>query len=201
MSSTDTSSPSSDTDNAWTGTDLAAWVRQVSKTTSSLAMGRMRPLFRYCCSMVFFMRRRLAALMSEDEEDVPPSSVSYQSDGWSAIVSERNRESFGPVTIDRSGRVKKEFMLERTIVKTIDENGGIVARLLVTPARPMDEGQSGWHIFGAACDHLPLVRSMRYMGAIATIYLQDGLHYEGFFTSPSCTTPTLLQGRRFRGQR
>jgi hypothetical protein len=112
--------------------------------------------------------------------DHAPALVSYQSDGWSTWVKSRISTSTGVLTICREGRTRKEFLLERSIYKTIDESGKISAAMTLSPPRPMDKGLKGWHIFGASLDHTSMARLQGHTGLVCSMYGQDGLHYEQF---------------------
>ena len=80
----------------------------------------------------------------------------------------------------RAGFVKTEFLCERAVYKTIEPGGHINSHIVITPARPMELGKTCWNIFEAACEHTPLLRLLRHRGMAASVYLQDGLHADGF---------------------
>ena len=63
------------------------------------------------------------------------ASVCYQSDGWSCWVSPQNSSSVGDVRVVRTGKVRKEFLIERAIYRGIPSTGEIVGSIAMTPPR------------------------------------------------------------------
>ena len=108
-----------------------------------------------------------------------PIVVCHMSDGWSAFVESREVDtSPGAPRVVRAARTKKEFLIERGFVKHMAE-GRIKTKFLVAPARPLDHGLSGWHIFASASEFLECGRLEGHRGLTFTLYVQDGLHYKG----------------------
>ena len=102
-------------------------------------------------------------MIVKNNDIADPCVYTHQSDGWSAFVSEQTRHAVNGDTVVRTGRSRKEYLLERGVVKTIDAAGRIRARLLVKPARPLDEGCSCWHVLQASAD-FPHAQGLRTHG-------------------------------------
>ena len=109
-----------------------------------------------------------------------PVSHCFQSDGWSSLVQERQGKQTELGGVYRWGTVKKEFLNEVSIIKTIDPHCRIASKIVVSPARPLDLGQGCWHIWQSSVQHFPLLRKVGFKGPQVFLALQDGLHWEGF---------------------
>ena len=112
----------------------------------------MRPLLKWAVIFSAFLERECSSLVIRPGGAfADPSFLHYQSDGWSTFVSSRHLAQVGAYRVTRTGRARNEFLLERVIFKAIDPTGNISSKLLIKPARPMDEGIAGWNVFSAAC--------------------------------------------------
>ncbi len=161
------------------GAAVATWVRASAKTCQTLSTCAIIEIMRFAVALAVFLRIRCDSLVVTEDNFDDPLLVSYQSDGWSTFVSGRSIGLVGPVRILRHGRAKKEFLLERTIIKKIDSLGTITARLFVTPPRPLDTGLACWNMVQASCEHQQTLRFMDFTGCTARVYVQDGMHADG----------------------
>ena len=143
-------------------------------------MCRTTKLVRWTCILAAHMARECEAIIVKNNDLGDPCCYTYQSDGWSAFVSETTTAYANGTRIVRSGRVRKEFLLERSVIRSIDAGGNIRARLRSTPPRPMDERAVCWYVLQAASEHFPTLRNLGDTGAVASFYCQDGLFKDSF---------------------
>ena len=139
----------------------------------------MRPIIRWCCILVSFAARKAESLVVVQGRELP-QLISYQSDGWTTAVASKVVANVGPIRFTRTGRAKKELLLERSVHMVIDPDTGLQKTIGLTPPRPMDHGVSCWHISQASCDHHETLRAQGAKGLTFSHYLQDGLHATGF---------------------
>jgi hypothetical protein len=169
-------------DDEWRpGIAMAAWIRRSAKTSQTLTIRSVIDIMRFVVALCVFLRFRCDDLVTKDDDMADPMMVSYQSDGWSTFVSGRSVGLVGNVRVLRHGRAKKEFLLERTILKKIDSLGNVTARLFLSPPRPLDTGLACWNMVQAACEHQQTLRYQDFTGCTASVYVQDGMHADGFF--------------------
>ena len=82
-----------------------------------------------------------------------PVMCVYMSDGWSSITQLHSRWKLGQhVTIDRSGRIRMEFCLERAFIRQLRPSGAENVRLLAKHPRGMTLGKCAGNFFTAAYD-------------------------------------------------
>ena len=151
------------------------------KHLAAKGVNRTRPLLQWAVVLVSWSQRECASIaVRPGGEFADPSFESYQSDGWSTFVSSHHLSEVGAYRVTRTGRARKEFLLERAIYKTTDPSHHITSKLYITPPKPMDEGICGWNVFGAASDQSTMLREAGHRGVIGSHYLQDGLHADNF---------------------
>ena len=93
---------------------------------------------------------------------------------------------------------EKEFVLERSILKTCDALHNIIGRILMGPPRLLD-GLGGDHILQSCFDFFPLVRTLGHQGLVSTVYLQDGLHADSFLRSQTARHAMLYSEEFYDG--
>ena len=120
------------------------------------------------------------AIVETDESHPDPAMLCYQSDGWGALVATTEQQKVGKTAFVRKGRIKHEFLLERSVYKTIDANDKISGALMLFVPRPMLHGVKCWNIFQASCERAPMLRTWGHRGLVISWYVQDGLHAQGF---------------------
>jgi len=169
-----------DDDDIFDGRSLNTFIRKLAQTSLTMATHTVKAMTRWCCVLFFFMETQINALTIRKGEFSDPSFVSYQSDGWSAFVSDTEIISVDGHRVTRRGRAKREFLLERAVYKTITPSGEIKGYIMARPPRPMTEGCGGWEIFAASTSSCPMLRRKGHEGMAASHYLQDGLHSEEF---------------------
>ena len=126
----DSSDDSDVEDREWDGQRLARWVRKIARVAPSLA-SKMRPVFRWTCILVTYLCRQCESLVVRNDPDGDPAVQWYSNDGWAAFVTETCTFTAGGETIVRKGRVRKEFLLERSIVKRIPARGSIISKIYI----------------------------------------------------------------------
>eukprot|EP00959_Pyramimonas_sp_CCMP1952_P118880 2485399-Pyramimonas_sp.AAC.1 len=101
------------------------------------------------------------------------------SDGWGCKISDSKTALLGEHVLRRTGRVRAEFLLEKSIVKTISPSGEIRSAMRFEAPRGLGQGKTGWHMLQAAVDHEETLRQHVHDGVVITFVLQDGLHFAG----------------------
>ena len=97
----------------------------------------------------------------------------FQSDGWSTDMRTWYRSRSEGVDVSRVGRLRTEFVVQRTMIKAAV--GGQM-ELGIKLERP----RSLWNkkcvdIWSAACDHAGMLKLQGHTGISLTMYIQDGL--------------------------
>ena len=95
------------------------------------------------------------------------------SDGWSTDIRKRASESSHGVSVQKTGRFRTEFLIQRIIVKAVVNQEMKMAMKIERP-RPLAAKKCN-DIFSAACDHCPLLKLQGHKGISMSVYLQDGL--------------------------
>ena len=157
--------------------DLAA---RLGRSASVLSEEDERQLQWLGAAITQFCDERWAELMRCATAGVWPLLYCHSSDGWSRTVTETKHVRFDDHLVQRRGRLRAEFLLERELLKTLDENGRIHLAMTFTPPRPMLAGKSGWHIFQAATERRDLLRLQAPSNMVLNWYVQDGLHSDQF---------------------
>lgn len=149
---------SSSESESFTADDLRILVSEFAEICrSGVGSAKMPPLFRWTLCFVQFLLRAARALVLTAWH-AGTCFVHYQSDGWSCFVSARHVDDCKPVRFTRSDNAKKEFLLERSIYKSISTCNDVTSCFFITPPRPLDKGMKGWNIFQASCGHTGLLR-------------------------------------------
>jgi hypothetical protein len=83
--------------------------------------------------------------------------------------------------VRRHGFVQTEYLIEVTLLKTIDADLHIEMELPIPHFSRIGE-KSGWVIFSSACRRAPILGggARCLEGVVLDVYLQDGLHAAGF---------------------
>ena len=102
----------------------------------------------------------------------------FMSDGWSVDMRYRVRSSHGEVVVDRHGRLKTEYVLQRSIVKSRRGDQVHMAIKIERP-RPLLTKTCA-DIWSAGCDFCPILPLAGHKGVSIHVYLQDGLFAKPF---------------------
>ena len=159
------------------GWKLSTWLRATTQTSRVLQTAVVDALKRWCCTLASFQTALAASLVTSPDRVMDPMMHCFQSDGFSALVVEDLQGAGGDRRLRRKGCVKKEFLCERSLIKTIDIHDQITGKLVMSPGRSLDKGCSNWHIWHSSLQHFPLLRDLGCKGPVLHVSLQDGLHH------------------------
>ena len=101
-----------------------------------------------------------------------PCSQVFMSDGWSCDMRSRTTAAHGDARVDRISRLRKEFALQRSIVKckTGDQWHMVVK---VQRPRPLATKKCA-DTFTAGCDFASIMALSGHKGVGIHVYIQDG---------------------------
>ena len=102
----------------------------------------------------------------------------FMSDGWSCDMRKRVSTTHQDTRIDRVGRMKTEFVVQRAILKSRRGDNMHMAVKIQRP-RPLGGKKCG-DLFAAACDFVPIVPLSGHKGLSIHVYIQDGLFAKPF---------------------
>ena len=103
----------------------------------------------------------------------------FQSDGWSTDIRTRDSSFVGKVSVSRTGRLRTEFAMQRSIIKAKDQHG--VMNCVVVLARPRClGGKKCADLWSAAIEFFPMLKLLGHSGISLSVYLQDGLFAKPF---------------------
>lgn len=129
-----------------------------------------------CKALTTETESRSRALVVQANQENRPVLYVYLSDGWSCKMSSAVAGKCDGKTIRREGKVKAEFLLERSLLKSMSANGEVSTSIRLMQPRSLGKGKSGWNCFQAACQFDPLMRELCPDSVILQMVLQDGLH-------------------------
>jgi hypothetical protein len=102
----------------------------------------------------------------------------FQSDGWSTDIRSRTHSKADGVSVSRTGRLRTEFVVQRTMVKA-QVGGQMHLGIKVERPRPLASKKCS-DVWSAACDHAGMLKLHGHTGISMTLYLQDGLFAKPF---------------------
>ena len=102
-----------------------------------------------------------------------PCLQMFMSDGWSTDIRSRFSSASHGVEVRRIGRLRTEFIVQRTIVNAAVE-GNMELGMKIERPRPLAAKKCN-DIFSASCDNCPLLKLSGHKGISISVYLQDGL--------------------------
>ena len=107
-----------------------------------------------------------------------PCLAMFMSDGWSCDIRERVRASSADVVVNRTTRLRTEFVLQRSMIK-VSIGSQMHFGLKIERPRPLLEKKCN-DIWVAATDHMAMLKVLGHQGISITVYLQDGLMAKPF---------------------
>ena len=107
-----------------------------------------------------------------------PCLQMFQSDGWSCDIRSRFRSASQGVQVQRIGRLRTEFVCQRSLVKALI-NGEMKFAMRIERPRPLATKKC-MDIWVAACDSCPLLKLAKHPGISISFYIQDGLFSKPF---------------------
>ena len=102
----------------------------------------------------------------------------FQSDGWSTDSRTRIHSQSVGVDVARVGRLRTEFVVQRTLVKAA-VGGEMHLGIKLERPRPLTTKKCV-DIWPAACDHACMLKLQGHTGISLTVYVQDGLFAKTF---------------------
>ena len=102
----------------------------------------------------------------------------FMSDGWSTDLRSRFQSVSDGVRVQRTGRLRTEVVVQRTLVKA-NVDGEMHFGIKLERPRPLMANKCA-DIWSAACDHVPLLKLCGHSGVSVAVYLQDGLFSKPF---------------------
>ena len=107
-------------------TDVAELLEEVERLTQPgrvLSHADLNTAYRICAAGLSVQRAKVFHFFQGNQYF--PIMSSYMSDGWSVFVNETRTETMpGKTTVVRRGRFKHEFVIERSILRTLRPCGG-----------------------------------------------------------------------------
>ena len=146
-------------------------MQELISTAVDLSEDQMTTLHR-CCTIIEEITNDSCKEIIRMSGERPCLQV-FMSDGWSTDIRTRASESSHGVSIQRTGRLRTEFLIQRLIVKAVVNQEMKMAMKIERP-RPLAAKKCN-DIFSAACDHCPLLKLQGHKGISISVYLQDGL--------------------------
>ena len=116
-------------------------------------------------------RRLLTTATSRDQ----PLLVAYMSDGWASDVFNQSVhvDKNSGVAFRRAYQVRKEWCLQRAILKTIDGFQHVAGAMVFSEPIPMEHGRGASQFFAAFTEFLPPIRE-KTLGLVAQCFSFDG---------------------------
>jgi hypothetical protein len=121
-----------------------------------------------------------------------PKLYAYQSDAWSHQVCTRTSHHVGLRTVFRDNRTKTDFLLERSIVKSMDPSGRVRIAMLMAPPRSLSSGKKGWRIFFRGVRLLRYAPLPRRHGRLHVCVFARRLDARPAFPTRRCSTSLVL---------
>ena len=103
-----------------------------------------------------------------------PCLQMFMSDGWSTDIRSRFKSESRGVGVHVTGRLRTEFVVQRTIVKALVSSDEMQIAMKLERPRPLASKKCN-DIFAAACDSVPLMKLAGHRGISISLYMQDGL--------------------------
>jgi hypothetical protein len=157
--------------------DIASIVGRLAKPSAMLGKHALGQVLRLSTALKQETSSRSTHLLGKAREGQWPVLYSYMSDGWGCKISSGQSFHLGQHLVRREGRVRAEFLLEKSMVKTLSPSGVVHTALRWEQPRGLGAGKTGWNMFQAALEHETVMREYVPEGIVMTFVLQDGLHY------------------------
>ena len=107
-----------------------------------------------------------------------PLLLTFMSDGWSTDIRSRVLKAHEGVKVHARTRLREEFVMQRTLLKT---NVGGDPHMSIQLERPRKlASMKCLDVYAAACDHFPLLKLAGHKGISLSVYMQDGLFAKPF---------------------
>ena len=114
-----------------------------------------------------------AAHLARLQHSSAPCMMQYMNDGWSIFLWDVKPQNIKGKMTRVCTKVKRELLLERSILKSISGTGLEMSMNFGAP-RPLSEGRTAWHVFGAMCEWQEPLRAFTE-APTWNFYVFDGL--------------------------
>ena len=101
----------------------------------------------------------------------------YMSDGWGSFINSTKVGHVGDYHVIRNGKTRKEFLLERSVLKVLT-GGETKVHMMFYPPISLENGKKAWNVFTAACESGPTLRHSGHIGIAISAYLFDGMLFQ-----------------------
>lgn len=159
--------------------DIGDVVRRLARPSAMLGKHAIGEVLRLTTAIKEETTSRIKELLERANREGWPVLYTYMSDGWGCKISSGQAVHVGEHIVRREGRVRAEFLLEKSILKTLSPSGVVHTALRWEQPRGLGAGKTGWHVFQAAVEHDTVLRDYVPQGMVMTFLLQDGLHVQG----------------------
>ena len=159
--------------------DFSSYVRRMAQHSSVLGSRGLSECTRLALSVAAVLRAQWTRTLQLARLQSRPTMMIYASDGWGCTLAQAHTVQLGPFKLQRSGRARAEFLLERGALKTIDSLNRITMNMRFCAPRLLSAGKSGWHIWAVAVDFHPYLKDEVGDAFAISWYVQDGLHVGG----------------------
>jgi hypothetical protein len=158
--------------------DVQTAVQRLGHTSRFFSDKGRREVSSLAACIAAFLQQKWTRMLARSNAVGTPVLMAYMSDGWSTELAQCKSIQLGESSCRRVGRWRAEFLAEKSLLKSFDENGNIVMMMKLHAPRAM-AGKDGWSIFGASLQHGFLRLSCPDL-IVVSCYLQDGLHASSF---------------------
>ena len=122
-----------------------------------------------------------------------PCMNQYMNDGWSIFLWNVKAQNIQGKRTRTCSKVRRELLLERSILKSISGTGLEMSMNFGAP-RPLSEGRTAWHVFGAMCEWQEPLRAFTE-APIWNFYVFDG-HLQSPLTRLACARHSMYYQTR-----
>ena len=137
---------------------------------------QLKNAYKFCAVLEDLCTERCRAVVRAANKG--PLLQVFMSDGWSVDMRSRTAAAHDGVRVDRRGRMRTEFVLQRAVLKCQRGDQWHIGVKIQRP-RPLASKKCD-DIFSAACDFCPVLALSGHRGVSIHVYLQDGLFAKPF---------------------
>ena len=146
-------------------------MQELTSTAYDQDAGQMGALVRACTIIEDMLAEKYRDVVRRARDR--PCLQIFMSDGWSCDIRQRFASSGEQHRVERTGRLRTEFIIQRTIVKAILDSEVCMGMKIERP-RPLSFKKCA-DIVSACCDHIAPLKSLGHQNISICLYLQDGL--------------------------
>ena len=151
--------------------EVRSLMQELTSTAYDMDSGQMGALVRACTIIEDMCGEKCRDIVRRARDR--PCLQMFMSDGWSCDIRWRFQSSSGDVAVERTGRLRTEFIIQRTLVKAILDSEVCMGMKIERP-RPLSFNKCA-DIVSACCDHVAPLKMQGHQNISICLYLQDGL--------------------------